>query len=339
MGLVVIGFIVRGVAVECRRLMVKLAAAVGLSGGWFLLCLLLLLSNRLCVLLLHRCAPDHDGLGHHLARHDGTTTLCHCSSLGQLARGDSRNGGGIFGGDHDGNWLGQGAGTRASRTIVHADDVGAGTLDLLCGGRADDGVTAVDGGCNTAAQGWRHALVTRHCGPGGVPQITRHEEMLIRMSTRKGWHGRHQRRRGLWRGAIGDAWNVGDLDDVGGTGENGRGDGLGGLASVPGGIEGAVVLLFLSIATLTNHEPPDEEKNYGQGDNTSDHTTSNSTHIGTTRRGRGVGGRGHTFRDGAAVASLGGHGTGLAIRAGRTSRDGVACFATLEEGAGRREAI
>lgn len=172
---------------------------------------------------------------------------------------------------------------------MNADNIGAGTLNLLRRCRADNGVTAIDGGCNTAAQGWRHALVARHRGPGGIPQVTRHEEVLIGMSTRKGWYGWNQRRRGLWRGAIGDAWNVGNLDDVGGTGENGRSDGLGGLASVAGSIEGAVVLFFFGIATLPNHKPPDEEKNDGQGDDASDHTTGNSTHVGTTGWRRGVG--------------------------------------------------
>lgn len=222
---------------------------------------------------------------------------------------------------------------------MNTDNIGAGPLDLLGRRRANNGVTAVNCGRNTAPQGWGHALVARHRGPRRIPQVTRHEEVLIGVRAWKGWHRRHQGGRGLWRGAIGDAWNVGDLNDVGGPGENGGGDGLGGLASISGGIEGAVVLLLLRIAALANDKIPDEAKDHRQSDHTSDDSTSDCTDIGSTGWGRGIGGRGHTFRGRAAVARLRGHGTGLAIRAGGTGRDRVACYATLEEGARGSEAI
>jgi hypothetical protein len=65
---------------------------------------------------------------------------------------------------------------------------------------------------------------------------------------------------------------------------------LGGLTSIPGDIEGAVVLLFgLSLASLANDKPPDEEKEHGESDHTSDHTTSDSTDIGAFGRGCSIG--------------------------------------------------
>lgn len=194
------------------------AAAAGVGRGRFFI---------LAILLLERGTAYHDRLGHHLASYNRAAGTLHGPRLGELRRSDGGHRRRIPWSDHDGHRLCRGVGTRVTGAIVHADDVCARTLDLLGGDGANDGVVPVDCGRDTAAQRGGDALVAGSGRPGRVAKITGHEKVLVGSGTGQRRDGRYQRGRGFGRRSIGDTGNVGDLDDVRGTREDGGCDGLG----------------------------------------------------------------------------------------------------------------
>ena len=95
---------------------------------------------------------------------------------------------------------------------------------------ANDGIGAVGGSGHTAAQaggdtGGGTAAIVGHVGERGVAQVAWHEEVLVGSGARKRWDGGYERGRGVGRGPVGDTRNVGDLNDIGGTGQDGGCDG------------------------------------------------------------------------------------------------------------------
>lgn len=121
------------------------------------------------------------------------------------------------------------------------------------------------------------------------------------------------------------------MDDVGGTGEDGRSDGVGRLSGL---LERAPALLLAGsgspqtvfVALLPDEEPPDQTGDNGDKGETTDDTTRNGTGIAAATAGRVVGagtaagGSLDTFGGGALFAGLTDHGAGEAIPTGRAGR-------------------
>lgn len=146
---------------------------------------------------------------------------------------------------------------------LDTDNGGLAPHDGLGGQRGDNGVLAVDGRSNTSACETRGdagaGVAAAHvggCGCHRVPEVW-HEEVLLggcvrAAEARGGRHGGNggngwdQQIWGLRAGAVRDAGNVGNLDDVGSAGEDGRRHRSNGVGGGPGAPpRGKVVLLLL----------------------------------------------------------------------------------------------
>ncbi len=116
----------------------------------------------------------------------------------------------------------------------------------------NDGALAINSRCHARSRRVRGSGVgcavgeSREARVGGVAQVAGDEKVLIfgarggaglREGNGNGWHGRDEDGRGGCR-PVRDARNVGDLDDVGGTSEDGRGDRVRGMG------RGAIVSSF-----------------------------------------------------------------------------------------------
>ena len=110
---------------------------------------------------------------------------------------------------------------------MNADNVCPGARDLLSRNSTDNGVIAIDGGCNTASKGGRNTLMASGGSPGRVTQVSRHKEVLIGSSAGQWRYRWDQGGWGLGRGAVGNTRNIGDLNDVGSAGEDSGCDGVG----------------------------------------------------------------------------------------------------------------
>lgn len=176
--------------------------------------------------------------------------------------------------------LGSGCGIAGTGGRSDGDHGGLGTESLLRRDRTDDGVVAVDGGRHaTARQAGRDTVaIDRRLGEPRVAKVTGHEEMLVLRSTGKWRDGRNQRPWSVWSGAICHTRNVGDLDDVGGTREDGRGNGSHRPRRLARLTEVVLFLLHL-LPLLPDDEPPNEEDENGNKSKTSNDTSSNGTRI------------------------------------------------------------
>lgn len=99
----------------------------------------------------------------------------------------------------------------------------------------------------------------------------------------------------LGSGAVRDTWDIGDLDDVGSAGQNGRGHGSNGVCRSAGvslhGKVAVVVGLFLlnlrpllrllSIAPPLDVESPDEKGQNQNESNSTNNTAGNGTNVGS----------------------------------------------------------
>lgn len=68
------------------------------------------------------------------------------------------------------------------------------------------------------------AVVVSHARPHGVPDVARHEEVLVLAVGDSRWDWRHGRDHEVRRAgsrSVGDTRDICDLDDVGGPGEDG----------------------------------------------------------------------------------------------------------------------
>ena len=114
---------------------------------------------------------------------------------------------------------------------MDTDHVGTtGEGRLLGRDRANNGIGTVSGSGHTAAQAggdtWgATAAIVGHVGERGVTQVAWHEEVLIGGGTRKRRDWGYERGWGAWRRPVGDTRNVGDLNDIRGTGQDGGCDG------------------------------------------------------------------------------------------------------------------
>ena len=284
-------------------------------------------------------ALDHDRFGGDRAGDDRAVVAVRLghAGLGELGGGDGGDGGGVRG--HGG-----------AVAAVDADDGGATAHGLLGGHGADDGVVAVDGRGDAAAQtGGDAAVLAGGVGPRRVAQVTGHEEMLVGGGAGQRGHGGNERAGGFGRGAVGDARDVGDLDDVGGASEDGGSDGLSGLPRLGVSFLARCARLGILLAPLADDEPPDQEGDDGDAGEAADDPTgdgagitatpSSTTAAVITGRATGAraaaGGGGDTFCGGAGVAGLADHGTGGALLTfGTLGGGGLAFDATFEHGAG-----
>lgn len=193
-----------------------------------------LLLNRLycrsgvVAVLLASIGLHHDRFGCHGSRHDRTVVIVAVVRVGDTGLGELclRNGGHC-------RRIGRSDGSGLHAWLIAMDTDHGGTTGerrLLGRDRANDGIGTVGGSGHTAAQAGGDtrggtAAIVGQVGERGVAQVAWHEEVLVGSGTRKRWNGGYERGWSVRRGPVGDTRNVGDLNDIRGTGQDGRCDG------------------------------------------------------------------------------------------------------------------
>lgn len=139
------------------------------------------------------------------------------------------------------NWRSIGVGCPQWAVALAGLDADNGCLasyDGLCGHWADDRIVPVDGCCDAATgqagcDAGTGVTVVSVARVVGVANVSGKEEMLVFGRVRGAGSGgggcngdwrnrRNKETRRVWVGAVGNTWDVGDLDDVGGASEDGR---------------------------------------------------------------------------------------------------------------------
>lgn len=334
-----------GTGIKTGSAQIGLLCGASGTGTWSTRVGLRLLLNRLycrsgiVAVLLASNGLHHDRLGRHGSRHDRTVVVgvvvvivaVVCvgdTGLGELCL---RNGGHC-------RRIGRSDGSGLHAWLIAMDTDHGGTTGerrLLGRDRVNDGVGAVGGSGHTAAQAGGDtrgatAAIVGHVGKRGVAQVAWHEEVLVGSGARKRWNGGYERGWSVRRGPVGDTRNVGDLNDIRGTGQDGRCDGAVGFSGLLG-VCSSLLLAVVStsaqtvlIALLADKEPPDESDDDGNKGDTTDDSTGNSARTTASTRGiilraRAASGRSFdTFCGSALVAGLTDHGTGRTLFAGGT---------------------